>query len=59
MSRGARKNKRGTRSGAQPARRGLPAKKSVVGTKPFVSPRGNRYTIIETTEVDEYEEKKK
>ena len=40
-------------------RKGLPAKKSVVAKKPFVSPKGNRYTIIETTEVDEYEEKKK
>jgi len=39
-------------------RRGLPAEKSIVAVKPFVSPKGKRYTILRTNEVDEYEEKK-
>jgi hypothetical protein len=43
----------------RPRRRGLPAKESVVEEKVFVSPKGTPYRILRTTEVDEYEEKRK
>lgn len=38
-------------------RPGLPAKKSVVEEKTFVSPKGTKYRILRTNEVDGYEEK--
>jgi hypothetical protein len=40
----------------KPRRPGLPAKKSVVEEKVYVSPKGGTYRILRTNEVDEYEE---
>ena len=39
---------------AQP-RPGLPDKSSIVSVKTLVSPKGNRYRIIETDETDAYD----
>jgi len=36
----------------------MPSKESIIAVKTFVSPKGRKYTILETDEVDEYEEKK-
>lgn len=36
-------------------RPGLPDKSSIVSVKTFVSPKGNRYRIIETNETDAYD----
>jgi len=40
-------------------RAGLPAKKSILEEKVYVSPKGGTYRILRTNEVDEYEEPKK
>lgn len=37
------------------AGKGLPAPESVVGELEFISPKGNRYRIIKTTEMDAYD----
>ena len=41
----------------KPNRPGLPAKESVVEEKTFVSPKGTKYRLLRTNEVDGYEEK--
>jgi hypothetical protein len=35
-----------------PLQEGLPAPESVIGKKAFVSPKGRKYVILKTTEVD-------
>jgi hypothetical protein len=35
---------------------GLPNPESVIGSKPFVSPKGRKYLIIKTTEADPADE---
>ena len=42
---------------ASPRRKrlGLPDKSSIVSVRTLISPKGNRYRIIETNEVDAYE----
>jgi len=35
---------------------GEPDPRTIVAEKPYVSPKGNRYTIVETDELDPYEE---
>ncbi|HEX8173108.1 MAG TPA: hypothetical protein VF824_21420 [Thermoanaerobaculia bacterium] len=42
-----------------PKRPGLPAKESVVEERTLVSPRGAKYRILRTNEVDGYEEKRR
>lgn len=41
----------------KPVRPGLPAKESVVEEKVFVSPKGTKYRLLRTNEVDGYEKK--
>ena len=41
----------------KPPRPGLPSPESVVEEKVFVSPKGAKYRILRTNEVDEYEER--
>jgi len=38
-----------------PARRGMPAKKSICGVVDHVSPQSVHYTILKTDETDEYD----
>jgi hypothetical protein len=38
-----------------PLRRGMPAKDSIVKVEDFVSPQGDRYQILKTTETDVYD----
>lgn len=38
-----------------PAPPGESNPRKIVAEKPYVSPKGNRYTIIETNELDSYE----
>lgn len=40
----------------KPQRPGLPSPESVVQEKTFVSPKGTKYRILRTNEVDGYEE---
>jgi hypothetical protein len=35
---------------------GQPDPRTIIAEKPYVSPKGNRYTIVETNELDPYEE---
>ena len=39
-----------------PTRPGLPAPDSVIDTVDFVSPKGDHYKILRTTETDEYDQ---
>jgi hypothetical protein len=39
-----------------PARPGMPDEESIVSKKPFTSPKGRRYQIIETDETDPYDQ---
>jgi hypothetical protein len=41
----------------KPQRPGLPNPASVIEEKVFVSPKGTKYRILRTNEVDEYEER--
>lgn len=53
-----KKRKRSSKPAAvelDPVRRGMPAKDSVVKVETFVSPQGDRYQILKTTETDVYD----
>jgi hypothetical protein len=43
---------------AEPVQEGLPNPASVIGEQTLVSPKGRKYTILKTTEVDAYEKRK-
>ena len=43
---------------AKPPRPGIPSKASIVAIDTLISPKGRRYTIVETNQLDPYDDPK-